>query len=867
MKASKHIFVLLAAALVFLTYSMGPAVEEDVLEPYYNGVFPSRTPGEVSSWGLEDPYPNLSIASPLRIQPFPNTDDYLVLGKIGEVFQVNFEEQTQKLLLDLTDRAFKAGESGTTGMVLHPDFGDAEKPENQFIFIFYRTKPLAHKWDERGMNRLAKYRWDENSGTFDLESEEVLFQQYDRSTWHNGGALWFGPDGFLYVALGDEGFEGHIDDSTQRLDRGLFSGILRIDVDNDPTKSHPIIRQPISNQTPPDGWGETFTQGYGIPNDNPWLSPEGEHLEEFFAIGVRSPYSTFYDPVEDKIWNCDVGSDKFEEVNTISREDNLQWPYMEGDLVSETVSKPNQIIGNEKPPLYFYSRDIGNTIIGSSRYRGGTFLSLHDQYLVADYSQRKLMKLQINGDGTLSDLTVMVNDAAAIDADLPETPGISGIHFMRNGDILLTMIGIEVTDPGRFLRLTQNVAVADPPAKLSELGIFSNLQELEVADGILPYNVNSPLWSDGAEKKRWMAVPSHNKNGEKVEIEFRSRDSWAFPEGTVFIKHFELPTSNEEDGPIKRLETRFFVIAEDGSAYGLTYRWNDEQTDAFLLTVGETADIDIYEDGEIVRQQKWSFPSRTQCMRCHNKQAKFVLGLKTHQLNGPQYYEHAATTYNQLEYLSSIGKLNTSIEDGSAYPMSYAIDDESVDLELRIRSYFDANCSSCHQLGGVPEVSMDLRFGLPLDLANIINLSTQSSASDPEQFIIATGDHMASELYQRNASLDTDKMPPVSKNVLDEIYLEKLAEWIDQLDESRGIVEETVLFPNPSQGFLYARFPDAWAAPISINIYDLNGNLIHQEISPNQSVYLELTVPTPGIYILQASSEEGEHLRTKFMVQ
>lgn len=71
----------------------------------------------------------------------------------------------------------------------------------------------------------------------------------------------------------------------------MFNGIIRIDIDNDPSRSHPILRQPLANATPPSGWGETYTQGYSIPNDNPWLSPDSSQLEEFYAIGLRSTYS------------------------------------------------------------------------------------------------------------------------------------------------------------------------------------------------------------------------------------------------------------------------------------------------------------------------------------------------------------------------------------------------------------------------------------------------------------------------------------------------------------------------------------------------------------------------------------------------
>ena len=109
--------------------------------------------------------------------------------------------------------------------------------------------------------------------------------------------------------------------STQRLDLSLFSGIIRIDVDNDPTRSHPIRRQPNAiweSEWKSTDFEDNYSQGYSIPNDNPWLSPDGSHLEEFYAIGVRSPYSTYYDTMEDEIWLiyfCSVkGAERYKQI-------------------------------------------------------------------------------------------------------------------------------------------------------------------------------------------------------------------------------------------------------------------------------------------------------------------------------------------------------------------------------------------------------------------------------------------------------------------------------------------------------------------------------------------------------------------------
>jgi len=441
------------------------------IQPYLNGVFSDTPPGEVGSWIVEDPFKTIQIASPLRIIPFPNSDDILVLGKLGEVWQVNLTNQTQKLILDIKDRSFKLGEAGTVGMVLHPQFGNMDAPDKQLIFIFYRTKPQPDEWSELGFNRLSKFYWNADSQTFDKNSEEILFQQYDRSSWHNGGGMFFGPDGFLYISLGDEGSDEFQAASTQQIDGGLFSGIIRIDVDNDPEKSHPIIRQPKANATPQQGWGNTFSQGYGIPNDNPWLSKEGANLEEFYAIGIRSPYSTTYDRVANEIWVLDVGSDVREEISQVKKGDNLQWPYIEGSLESKVHEKPLELIGNEQPPLFEYDRSVGNAIIGGGVYRGTVFVNLYGKYLFADFGKNKVMVLthnQVNKPET----EILIPNLANLNVELPNEPGISGVHILENGEVLLTVIAKDHTQAGKILRLQQREVKPDPPSRLSELGAF-----------------------------------------------------------------------------------------------------------------------------------------------------------------------------------------------------------------------------------------------------------------------------------------------------------------------------------------------------------------------------------------------------------
>lgn len=865
----KTLYLLFAFLLMgMITISLAPPPPGPI-GPYLNGIFPPTAPSAGSSWTLEDPLPDLTFESPTRMINFPGSDDILLLSKLGELWRVSLAENSRTLLLDIKDRAFKKGEAGVVGMALHPEFGNSAAPDKQLLFLFYRSKPKPDEWDEKGYNRLSKFRWDPQTESFDPESEEILIQQYDRSTWHNGGAMFFGPDGFLYLSLGDEGNKAFRSVSTQTLSSGLFSGIIRIDVDNDPGRSHPIRRQPRPHEARPAGWdewGSTFTQGYSIPNDNPWLDPSGSILEEFFAIGVRSPYTMHFDPATQLIWVADVGGSMREEISLAEKGDNLQWPYMEGHSHSEDYPRPGTIIGKEKEAYFDYDRGVGACIIGGGIYLHSLYPEFNGKYLLADYTHRKVMVLTNKGSQAEAELQTLL-ELNSQPFEFPEESGITALHITTNGEILITIKGKDFDDTGKIFRLKKLNPVPEPPARLSELGAFVDLATLTPVDGLIPYRVNAPLWSDRAVKNRWMALPNDGTFDRPEEkILFQSRQEWTFPVGTVFIKHFELPLTNEPAGPTARLETRFFILGEDNNAYGLTYQWNDEGTDAFLLGGGAFKDFEVSEDGQNYLTQTWDFPSRDQCMSCHTANAGFVLGVKTHQLNGEMHYPKLGQDRNQLEFLSQLGVFQRDIGRVDDLPKAYAVEDASVPLDLRVRSYVDANCANCHRPGGVPTTSLDLRFNVPLALRNMINVPTSSQTSDPKRMIVKPGFPESSELWVRDAATGSIRMPPIGRNLVDEAYIEVLTAWIGQLPEDAGKVSELLLFPNPtSNGQINLRLSDDALPPFDFTISSSSGRFIAKQTSDSRIIHLDLGEQPPGVYILEITAGAERWVR-KFVV-
>ncbi|MEM9328400.1 MAG: hypothetical protein AAGA85_22215 [Bacteroidota bacterium] len=242
---------------------------------------------------------------------------------------------------------------------------------------------------------------------------------------------------------------------------------------------------------------------------------------------------------------------------------------------------------------------------------------------------------------------------------------------------------------------------------------------------------------------------------------------WHFPVGTVFIKHFEIKVDQDS---VKRLETRFLVMSKDNRAYGLTYRWNDIESDARLVGISEALQDTLLVNSPLARvSQVWNYPTRSECLRCHNESAGYVLGFKSNQLNQPSKEE------NQLDAFHSEGYFDHEVSRQSV-PMT-SLSNSTATLERRVRSYLDANCSHCHQ-PATGLNSFDARYDPPLSEQGILNRATNTQNSDLNNLIVAPGDLARSELWRRDTSETAIQMPPLARNVLDTAYLSQLEEWI-----------------------------------------------------------------------------------------
>ncbi len=314
------------------------------------------------------------------------------------------------------------------------------------------------------------------------------------------------------------------------------------------------------------------------------------------------------------------------------------------------------------------------------------------------------------------------------------------------------------------------------PELLSETGCFEDTATLKVAKGIFRYEMNSPLWTDGAIKERYVALPPDKK------IEIGEDNLWHFPIGSVLIKNFIIEFEQGNAASRRPVETRLGVHAEDRWHF-FSYQWNEEGTDATLLDedVWEFVPTTLHtESGE--ETFEYLFPNEASCRACHNGDHG-VIGPRTEQLNRQLSYD--GKVMNQLDALEAIGAFKGGLSKPAVeLPAMPNPADENETLERRARSYLDANCGHCHRPDGwVPaELHMDLRFNTALQDMDICNEEARYGNIFLGAKRISAGNSDQSVLWQRMQDLGFARMPMLGTLRLDPTA-EVVAEWIDSLED------------------------------------------------------------------------------------
>jgi len=312
------------------------------------------------------------------------------------------------------------------------------------------------------------------------------------------------------------------------------------------------------------------------------------------------------------------------------------------------------------------------------------------------------------------------------------------------------------------------------PPLLSQTGAFEDVRTLKPAATLIPYALVVPFWSDGAHKTRWLSLPPG-------KIKFSPTGEWGFPDGTVFVKHFDLPVDDTNPAITRRLETRLLVRDRNGGVYGVTYKWRPDNSDAELLSTSLQEDITI-KTATGSRTQTWYYPSRKDCLTCHTANAGGPLGPKTRQLNREVTYPSEITD-NQLRAWNHVGLFDTRLAESgiAALPTLAGADDGTRSLEDRARSYLDANCSNCHRPGGDTVANFDARYDTPLGQQGLIDGAVVIDQNIDRPRVIAPNDIWRSILFMRVNTTDTIKMPPLGRLTIDKAGVQLLQEWIQSM--------------------------------------------------------------------------------------
>lgn len=729
---------------------------------FLNGTMPPAAPLLSGNWSAVVAFPNLLFTNAVGLAPVPGTTKLVVWEREGRVwtFENNPATTTKTLVLNIANQCQGWDDSGLLGLAFHPGFAT-----NNYMFVWYtwvtpgtvQGSPTQRPpTSTPNRDRLARYTLN-SSGVAIPSSEMVLIDQNSQTVWHNGGGMFFGDDGFLYITNGDDAQGAN----NQRINVSLHSGVLRIDVDKrGGAISHPIPRQPTGG----------VTTNYYIPNDNAFVGQAGV-LEEFFAIGLRSPHRMTFDPLSRRIFIGDVGEGSREEIDVIEpgeRGLNFQWNRIEG--LNGDLTPP--YIGVNKRPVLDYTHAEGFAVIGGYVYRGSQFATdLGGKYIFGDNGSKSIWVMnEATIPATKTLLTTLPAGGGPNSGN--DYVGLSSFGLDANGEIYMCQMS---SIGGRIYKLQRGGPTNQPlPRLLSQTGAFTNVAAL--GSRLIPYDVASPLWSDGAIKTRWMSIPTN------ATITFASTGEWTFPQGSVFVKHFELPINETNSAIRKRLETRLLVRDTNGYVYGATYKWRPDNTDADLLDSQVVENIPIT-TATGTRTQSWYYPSRQDCLACHTVAARGVLGVKTRQSNRDFFYLDSGVSDNQLRAWNHIGLFNSALNEGaiSNYTRLVTVTNASASLEFRVRSYLDANCSHCHRPGGV-QAFWDGRIGTPLDQQNIINGIVQNTLGISGARNLVPGDVAKSIMHRRVNSVDsTIKMPPLAKNVIDADAVAVLTEWISTM--------------------------------------------------------------------------------------
>lgn len=768
---------------------------------------PSAPP--TNAWQLVDGLPGLTFNQPLCLTSPPGDTKRMFvcerMAKIKLVPDVTATTPTQSTFLDIQSvvagrtpaETIEGGgndEHGLLGLAFHPQYAT-----NGYLYVAYTVRISGGSYYQR----ISRFHVSADPTVADPASELILLQQLDEGPNHDGGDLHFGPnDGYLYYTAGDEENGNDTRLNSQRINKDFFSGIFRLDVDKKATSIEPNAHAAI----PTDGGIARFS----VPRDNPFVhtslggtwdgtyngaavTPLTGVRSEFWCTGLRHTWRFSFDSATGDLWGGDVGQDTYEEVNKIVKGGNYGWVFREGkhDITTTNAgwaTKPNPFVSID--PIYEYTHAAvaggdanykGNSVVGGYVYRGTRYPALVGTYIFSD---------------SVSGHVWQMDTTSGVTTRLTGLPGAYGVFSAQGEDPSNKDLLFCAYLTGKIMRLTSGTNLATGfPATLSATGLFADLTDLSPSPGLLPYQPNLTFWSDYAVKRRWFTIPDATS-----KITWSKDGNWTYPTGMIWVKHFDLELSRGNAATKKRIETRVLVKTDTGT-YGVSYRWNEAQTEATLVDdAGAEFDLAIDDHGT-PHTQHWQIPSRSSCLTCHNPQAGHSLSFNTRQLN--MDFTINGFSGNQLDLLASGGFLTNTPDPVATLARHVRADETQFPLEQRARSYFAVNCSYCHQTGGTVSGFWDGRAQLTLEQTGLIHGAAENNGGNPANQYIVPGDTTHSIVLNRMAATNGfSRMPPIATRETDPADIQLITDWINNSLPTRTIYQQwrdgyfTALDPN-----------------------------------------------------------------------
>ena len=687
-------------------------------------------------------YPKLEITNPLSVTALPGTRDLLVhvhkggYGGPGRLLRFNQDHKQP------SPKEFLVVDEIIYGVAFHPDF-----KHNGWMYVGCNGRSDTLK--QKCTKVLRFYVDQDNDYRCDPDSCSTVIEW--PSNGHNGGDLVFGNDGMLYVSAGDGTSDSDAKHAGQDLST-LPGSMLRINVDR------------VGNDLP-----------YSIPENNPFRGVPNAR-PEIWAYGLRNPWRITIDRITGDLWAGINGQDLWETAQVVRSGENYGWSITEGSHPFQTQQErgPTPIV----PPTIEHPHSEARSLTGGHVYYGSKHETLRGHYVYGDYATGMIWAAKYVDGEVVSHFVVARTSLQ-----------ISGFGVGHDGELMI------VDYAGGLYQLTSNSRKASMsfPVSLSETGLYTSVKDHQVHPGLIPYQVNSPLWSDGAVKERFIGIPG------RQSIEFKVGGSWDFPDGTVLVKTFSLPMHRSQEGvsglpKLKRVETRL-MTRQQGEWFGYSYRWNENQSDAILVPasgIDQSFEVAALDGDHGVRQQTWHYPSRSECMVCHSRASNFVLGLSVEQTN--LKLQKGGETVEQLECLKQAGLFHGKPSDGGLdEPFQFPEPpaelarlanprDSGETLENRVRSYLHANCANCHVKEGGGNSKLILSVNRPLDKTGLVNVQPlHDTFGLRDAKLIAPGNPQDSVLLKRLSRRGNGQMPPLATSIVDPHATKLIEKWIREM--------------------------------------------------------------------------------------